>query len=703
MPYLVLLAEVLLFYRLVLFGDGYAIPWDHRAFHLPLATFIADSLRRGELPLWDPYTYCGRPFFANIQAQVFYPPAILAIVLSNWLGPQTLLAALNWQLVLHVFLAGVFTYWLLERLGLSRWAALAGASIYQLGGFFASQAQHLVVVNSGAWLPLAWLAVIELRRRITWRWIGALAFALAMSILAGFPAVAVVVLGSSLLLAAGLGHWKTVAAVCAASAWAFLLAAVQLLPTLQLHQVSIARFRTQWLAAGGGLPLATLASLVYPNYYGIFDLKTYKGPWDPTYLYIYCSLAGLLLALAAALVRRTRVSILFTALTLLSAFWMLGDSTRLGRLAYRILPAAVRNGLHPEFTMPAFILGVAVLAGFGVHRFFQRPLPGYAITTVIVLDLMLTGSGRSLNTIAIKQDPAVTREAFGGSRELLQKARMLTSLNVPPGRIDTVKGVMNWAMGAPLTRVPSANGNDPLALERIIQVRLAFCHGERWGRYYEVGSLDSPVLDLLNIRWIFSNGSIAHPRFRKFADLPGTQVYENTTVLPRFFLVSGRRRVAGMEQAAAALRDPSFDPRRMAIVEDGDSVASTGVAVGTVKPLVYQPSRLAVEIETPQPAFLVTSEPYYPGWRASLDNQPRPLVMTNAAFRGLPVPAGRHIVSMEFAPSILWQGAALSALGWVLLAAALAASSPARSLWRRRRPARSAPPEAGPIPASPAA
>jgi hypothetical protein len=376
------------------------------------------------------------------------------------------------------------------------------------------------------------------------------------------------------------------------------------------------------------------------------------------------------------LVRRTRVSILFTALTVLSAFWMLGDSTRLGRLAYRILPAAVRNGLHPEFTMPAFILGVAVLAGFGVHRFFQRPLPGYAITTVIVLDLILTGSGRSLNTIAGRQDPAVTREAFGGSRELLQKARMLTSLNVPPGRIDTVKGVMNWAMGAPLTRVPSANGNDPLALERVIQVRLAFCHGERWGRYYEVGSLDSPVLDLLNIRWIFSNGSINHPRFRKFADLPGTQVYENTTVLPRFFLVSGRRRVAGMEQAAAAVRDPSFDPHREAIVEDG---------------------------ETPQPAFLVTSEPYYPGWRASLDDQPRPLVMTNAAFRGLPVPAGRHIVSMEFAPSILWQGAALSAPGWVLLAGALAASSRARSLWQRRRPARSATPESGPTPASPAA
>jgi hypothetical protein len=684
-PYLVLLAEVLLFFRLVLFGDGYAIPWDHRSFHLPMATFIADSLRRGEFPLWDPYTYCGRAFFANIQTQVFYPPAILAILISNWFGPQTLLTALNWQLVLHVFLAGVFTYCLLLRLGLSRWAALAGASVYQLGGFFASQAQHLVVVNSGAWLPLAWLAVIELHHRITWRWAGVLAFALAMSILAGFPAVAVVVVLSSLLLAIGLGRAKTVAAVMAASAWAGLLAAIQLLPTLQLHGLSIAKYRTDWLAAGGGLPLASLISLAYPNYYGIFDLKTYKGPWEPTYLYLYCSLAGLLLALAAALIRRTRVSNLFTALTVISAFCMLGASTPVGRVTYRMLPAAIRNGLHPEFAMPAFVLGVAVLAGFGVHRFFQRPLPGYTITAVIVLDLILTGSGRPMNAIAIEQDPAVTSEAFGGSRELLQGVRRLSALDMPPARIDTRNGGMPWAMSAPVTRVPSANGNDPLALERIIQARLAFCKGERWGRYYEVGSLDSPVLDLMNVRWLLSNGPIEHPRWRKFADLPGTEVYENTTVLPRFFLVSGRRRVAGMNEAAAALRDPAFDPRRVAIVESGE--AGVG-GTGTVRTLRYEPNRLELEVEAAGAAFLVTSEAYYPGWRAWIDDQPRPLVMTNAAFRGLAVPAGRHTVRMEFAPSILWQGALFSALGWLLLAA----SSPIRFLWRRRRQAKSTAP-----------
>src|ERR1039458_1478795 len=65
---LALLVEVAAFYRHVLIQRGYLFPWDFRGVHLPLATFVAASMRRGEMPLWEPYTYCGNPIFANIQA-----------------------------------------------------------------------------------------------------------------------------------------------------------------------------------------------------------------------------------------------------------------------------------------------------------------------------------------------------------------------------------------------------------------------------------------------------------------------------------------------------------------------------------------------------------------------------------------------------------------------------------------------------------
>ena len=89
----------------------------------------------------------------------------------------------------------------------------------------------------------------------------------------------------------------------------------------------------------------------------------------------------------------------------------------------------------------------------------------------------------------------------------------------------------------------------------------------------------------------------------------------------------------------------------------------------SVRILHYEPLEIQLEVDSPAPAYLVTSEANYPGWRAFVDGRPQPLFMTNIAFRGLPVPAGRHIVTMRFAPTILWQGAGVSGVSWAGLAA----------------------------------
>jgi hypothetical protein len=693
LPYVLLLAEVLFFYRHVLFYDGFVIPWDLRYFHLPHASFIAESFRNGELPLWDPYTYFGRPFYANIQTQLFYPPLALTILLSNWTGGRHLFYFLEWEVILHVFLAGVFAFWLLRRLGSDRPAALLGATVFQLGGFFASQTQHMGAVNAAAWMPLAWLAVLSLRDGFSRRWLCALAFSLAMSILSGLPAVTVVVVASCVLLALLLVLFKLaraplLLAILVGSLWAVLLSIVQLLPTAELNGLSIAQYRTDWLKTGGGLPLAALVSLVAPNYYSIFDLKHYSATSNPTFLYLYCGLLGLVLALLAAVARKSRQTSVFALLTLACVPAMLGDSTPIGKNLYLVLPEFIRNGLHPEFAMPAFILGVAVLAGLGAQQFLKRRLLAYAAVAVTALDLTLVGSARPMNTGSVREQPSVTRDSFEDSRLLLERVRSLVNRTFPPARIDTVDASMNWAMTAPLIQIPSANGNDPLALARPIQVRLAFCIGERWGAYYQISNLDSPVLDLVNVRYVLSRGPIhaavlERAKFVHVADLPGNQVYENTETLPRFFLVNRVRLVSGMTQAVRVLHSPDFDPRTEAVVEGPlDYRNAPGPPTGLVHLLEYRPNRVLMEVDSPAPVFLVTSETHYPGWRAFVDGRERSIAYTNVAFRGLPVPAGRHMVLLEFAPSILWRSAVISAAAWAVL------------LWvwvRRRRPAGSVP------------
>ncbi len=66
-----------------------------------------------------------------------------------------------------------------------------------------------------------------------------------------------------------------------------------------------------------------------------------------------------------------------------------------------------------------------------------------------------------------------------------------------------------------------------------------------------------------------------------------------------------------------------------------------------------------------------------------MDGVAQPLTLTNVAFRGLAVPAGRHTVEMRFEPRILGAGAGLSVAGLALLVAALlfGDNGPKRPAW----------------------
>ena len=75
-------------------------------------------------------------------------------------------------------------------------------------------------------------------------------------------------------------------------------------------------------------------------------------------------------------------------------------------------------------------------------------------------------------------------------------------------------------------------------------------------------------------------------------------------------------------------------------------------------------------VETDQPGYLVLSDAYYPGWRATIGRQPAPLERANYAFRAVYVPAGQYTVEFMFEPLIWRIGLGVSAvtllalLGW---------------------------------------
>jgi hypothetical protein len=246
----------------------------------------------------------------------------------------------------------------------------------------------------------------------------------------------------------------------------------------------------------------------------------------------------------------------------------------------------------------------------------------------------------------------------------------MTGRTQPPSRIDTYHDSDEWASSAPTTRLYTANGEDVMAVYRTMQARLSFTKGERWGAYYQVGDPRSPVLGLMNVRYLLSREPIPEEKlaggpFREEMLLAGHYVYANRAVLPRFFLVGRVRPAAGMADAVAQLKSAEFDPASEAIVEGAGSL-SVEDAAGAVVVREYGLDRLTLDVTAGRPAYLVTSETGYPGWEAWVDGKPRPIYTTDVTFRGMPVPAGRHIVTMRFMPWGVWTAIAASAVCWII-------------------------------------
>jgi len=150
------------------------------------------------------------------------------------------------------------------------------------------------------------------------------------------------------------------------------------------------------------------------------------------------------------------------------------------------------------------------------------------------------------------------------------------------------------------------------------------------------------------------------------ASLPGNELFENTTVMPRFFLVHEVRPAATLEEARGVISRREIDFRRTALTEAPIPLPPGNSGVDDVKVVEYRPNSLEIAVSSRGSGLLVASETHYPGWQAWVDGTPAEIHRVDIALRGVVVPEGAHRVRMEFHPTILWIG-----LGLTLATAAL--------------------------------
>ena len=170
------------------------------------------------------------------------------------------------------------------------------------------------------------------------------------------------------------------------------------------------------------------------------------------------------------------------------------------------------------------------------------------------------------------------------------------------------------------------------------------------------------------------DAATANQNWRLFEQTDKTRVYENLQVRPRVWLAQEIEKVTDQEALQAIKTGQlkgslKFDPARSALVEGiGESSHNEIDSQASATVTELRDTSMVVRTTSSQPAFLLTADAFYPGWKATIDGQPTQLYRADYAIRGVVIPAGEHLVRFEYRPRSFYIGAAISVLSLGTLA-----------------------------------
>ncbi|NIA12686.1 MAG: YfhO family protein [Nitrospiraceae bacterium] len=172
------------------------------------------------------------------------------------------------------------------------------------------------------------------------------------------------------------------------------------------------------------------------------------------------------------------------------------------------------------------------------------------------------------------------------------------------------------------------------------------------------------------------------PVLRALATEGGARVLLNEEALPRAYWVPAWRMVEGVAAAADVLSGAAFDPARECAIDrdspgysdlvsvvgaprteedaPGDAAAASSEELVACELADDSPERVTVRLTSYKPGVVVLADTFSPGWEATLDGAPAPILQANGIFRGIATPAGEHKIVFRYRPRSFMAGAAVS-------------------------------------------
>jgi hypothetical protein len=358
-------------------------------YYFPMTEAAFEIFSRGEVPLWNPYLFCGMPFLASIEIGVLYPPNWVHLVAPAARGFCLLY-------VFHVLLAA-FGSWLYARgRGRGAPAAMISATSFALA---APTVLHFdmgmsSVVYSSAWCPLIFALVDRCHQSRSLNSLCGLSLALACQFLAGFPMftllLAALIPAYLLVFAtdwralAGRRNLSTLCLFAAAAAIALGLVMPQLLATHEYLEYAHRGELSYQQATHCCFPAPNLVAFVVPEFFGNEKDCVY---WGETFLFDanpFCGTTTILLAGLALFQWRNREVVFWGVATAVILAFSLGKYSWFYDLCYLYLPGADRFRGVARLSIFA-VFGLSVLAGIGLEQALSGRLSAWQKRTCAAL------------------------------------------------------------------------------------------------------------------------------------------------------------------------------------------------------------------------------------------------------------------------------------------------------------------------------
>jgi len=200
-------------------------------------------------------------------------------------------------------------------------------------------------------------------------------------------------------------------------------------------------------------------------------------------------------------------------------------------------------------------------------------------------------------------------------------------------------------------RFPSILGYDPLILRRYVhytQSSQNYRHDNHVVNLAYINTPGSKLIKMLNVKQVVSNGQV------KNLDngIPYAGLVNEVVIRPE-------------DEVLAFLRSDQFDPGNMVVLEPayGAMVFPTGAGdefKGSCSVVEYDNENMRIKTSSDQPAYLVLSEIFYPGWQATVDGKRTSILRGNYIFRVVPLTKGNHEVHLRFVSWPFRMGALIS-------------------------------------------